>query len=172
MRFGIMRFAITRFGIAAALCALTAGAWGAGFKVELQVPRLQVAEYHAPYVAFWVRQADSGAVTPLGLWYDDQEKWLKDLRLWWRRTGRGQSTPYDGLTGATRRPGTHTVDFSELPALADLPKGDYELVVEAAREVGGREVVRLPFHWPVTDTTTVRADGEQELGAVELYLAP
>lgn len=43
MRFGIMRFAVT-----ALLCALTAGAWGAGFQVQLQVPRLQVAEYHAP----------------------------------------------------------------------------------------------------------------------------
>ena len=161
-----------RVALATALCALAGAAWSAEFKVELEVPRLSVAEYHAPYVAFWVRHDESGAVTPLGLWYDDQEKWLKDLRLWWRRTGRGQSDPYDGLTGATRRPGQHSVDFSELPALADLPEGDYQLVVEAAREVGGREVVRLPFQWPATGNKTVRADGEQELGRVQLRLAP
>ncbi|MBD3650453.1 MAG: DUF2271 domain-containing protein, partial [Alcanivorax sp.] len=114
----------------------------------------------------------SGEIMALGLGYDDQERWLKDLRLWWRRTGRGQSRPYDGLTGATRRPGTHSVDFSELPAFSDLPEGDYQLVVEAAREVGGREVVRLPFQWPATGNKTVRADGEQELGRVQLRLAP
>lgn len=160
-----------RLALVATLCSLASIAGSADFQVELEVPRLNVAEYHAPYVAFWLRH-ESGTVTPLGLWYDDQEKWLKDLRLWWRRTGRAQSAPYDGLTGATRRPGTHAVDFSELPALTELPAGDYQLVVETAREVGGREVVRLPFQWPATQTTTVHADGDQELGRVELRLAP
>ena len=161
-----------RLALAALFCALASTAWSADFQVELEVPRLNVAEYHAPYVAFWLRHAQSGEVTPLGLWYDDQEKWLKDLRLWWRRTGRAQSAPYDGFTGATRRPGGHAMDFSSLPALTDLPAGDYELVVEAAREVGGREVVRLPFQWPATEATTVHADGDKELGRIELRLAP
>lgn len=152
--------------------AAAANASAAELRLEVEVPRKAVAEYHAPYLAFWLKHADSGEIVPLGLWYDDQEKWLKDLRLWWRRTGRTQSAPYDGLTGATRRPGTHSVDFSDLPALADLPAGDYQLVVEAAREVGGREVVRLPFHWPATEEKTVHADGEQELGRVQLRLAP
>jgi hypothetical protein len=33
-------------------------------------------------------------------------------------------------------------------------------------------VVRLPFQWPATGNKTVRADGEQELGRVQLRLAP
>lgn len=154
----------------AGLAAANAGA--AELRLEVNIPRMAVAEYHAPYLAFWLKHADSGEIVPLGLWYDDQEKWLKDLRLWWRRTGRTQSAPYDGLTGATRRPGTHSVDFSELPALSDLPEGDYQLVVEAAREVGGREVVRLPFHWPAESTHTVTAKGDTELGDVTLQVAP
>lgn len=158
--------------LAALFAATAANASAAELRLEVEIPRMAVAEYHAPYLAFWLKHADSGEIVPLGLWYDDQEKWLKDLRLWWRRTGRTQSAPYDGLTGATRRPGTHSVDFSELPALADLPAGDYELVVEAAREVGGREVVRLPFHWPASEEKTVHADGEQELGPVYLRIAP
>jgi len=166
MRPWLSLFAALFAGVAAANAA------AAELRLEVEIPRMAVAEYHAPYLAFWLKHADSGEIVPLGLWYDNQDKWLKDLRLWWRRTGRAQSKPYDGLTGATRRPGIHSVDFSPLPALAELPAGDYELVVEAAREVGGREVVRLPFQWPATGNKTVRADGEQELGRVQLRLAP
>ena len=166
MRPWLSLFAALFAGVAAANAA------AAELRLEVEIPRMAVAEYHAPYLAFWLKHADSGEIVPLGLWYDDQDKWLKDLRLWWRRTGRGQSQPYDGLTGATRHPGTHSVDFSALPAVAGLPAGDYELVVEAAREVGGREVVRLPFQSPATGNKTVRADGEQELGRVQLRLAP
>ena len=160
------------FVITALFAGLAATRAAAELRVEVEIPRMAVAEYHAPYLAFWLKHADSGDIVPLGLWYDDQEKWLKDLRLWWRRTGRGQSRPYDGLTGATRRPGTHSVDFSELPALSDLPEGDYQLVVEAAREVGGREVVRLPFHWPADSDRAVTAKGDTELGKVTLQVAP
>ena len=155
------------------LFSLLAGYAGADtFQVEVEIPRLRVAEYHAPYVAFWVENRDRSTIVPLGLWYDDQEKWLKDIRQWWRRTGRGQQKPYDGLTGATRSPGKHSVDFSELQRLQELPKGNYQLVVEASREVGGREVVRLPFHWPADDTRTVTAKGDTELGTVTLQVAP
>jgi len=45
-------------------------------------------------------------------------------------------------------------------------------VVEAAREVGGREVVRVPFTWPVSATQHLSAQGSSELGAVSLDLNP
>ncbi|HBC17412.1 MAG TPA: DUF2271 domain-containing protein [Alcanivorax sp.] len=142
------------------------------FQVEVEVPRLRVAEYHAPYVAFWVENADRSTIVPLGLWYDDQEKWLKDIRQWWRRTGRGQQKPYDGLTGATRSPGKHQMDFSELQSLQKLPAGEYQLVVEASREVGGREVVRLPFQWPASNHQQQQVNGTSELGTVTLSVRP
>ena len=156
------------------LClALLAGhSQAAGFNVEVEVPRLRVAEYHAPYVAFWVESPDRSTIVPLGLWYDDQEKWLKDIRQWWRRTGRSQSKPYDGLTGATRTPGKHRIDFADLDTLQNLPADDYELVVEAAREVGGREVLRLPFQWPAKQPQTQQVSGNNELGTVTLTIAP
>ena len=155
------------------LFSLLAGYAGADtFQAEVEIPRLRVAEYHAPYVAFWVENSDRSTILPLGLWYDDQEKWLKDIRQWWRRTGRGQQKPYDGLTGATRSPGKHSVDFSELQRLQELPKGNYQLVVEASREVGGREVVRLPFQWPASRPQQHQANGSSELGTVTLTLTP
>ena len=55
------------------LFSLLAGYAGADtFQVEVEIPRLRVAEYHAPYVAFWVENSDRSTILPLGLWYDDQ----------------------------------------------------------------------------------------------------
>ena len=45
-------------------------------------------------------------------------------------------------------------------------------MVEAAREVGGREMVRIPFQWPPKAATGGQAKGETELGAVSLRLKP
>jgi hypothetical protein len=50
-----------------------------------------------------------------------------------------------------------------MPALTG---GNYTLVVEAAREVGGRELLRLPFSVPAGGAAT--AQGSGELGAVRL----
>ena len=56
--------------------------------------------------------------------------------------------------------------------MAELPAGDYQLVVEAAREVGGREVVRIPFQWPPASAQQLRAEGTEELHDVTLTLTP
>lgn len=45
-------------------------------------------------------------------------------------------------------------------------------MVEAAREVGGRELVRVPFDWPPAKAERLTARGEHELGAVALDLKP
>jgi hypothetical protein len=46
------------------------------------------------------------------------------------------------------------------------------VVVEAVREVGGREVVRIPFEWPIKAAKQGSAKGTKELGAVALSLNP
>ena len=151
------------------------------FEAELQVeiPQLSVAEYHRPYIAAWLERPDRTVVTTLALWYDinnpkgEGDKWLKDLRQWWRRVGREIAVPIDGVTGATRPPGTHAVgiNVTQLP-LAELPNGEYQLVVEASREVGGRELLKIPFAWPITSPLSLKAQGESELGNVVLNLKP
>jgi hypothetical protein len=80
--------------------------------------------------------------------------------------------PVDGISGATRAPGEHTLQFGKSPALATLPAGEYQLVVEAAREVGGRELVKVPFVWPPQAATTAQAGGSQELGAISVTVKP
>ena len=84
-------------------------------------------------------------------------KWLADLRSWWRKAGRTMTMPADGISGATRAPGTHTL---ALPA--GIAPGAYVLNVEAARENGGRELVSVPIRVPGGGN----AAGHAELGAV------
>lgn len=165
---------------ALALCALATSlsVSAADLQVEIELPRLEVAEYHRPYVALWIEQ-DNQHIANLNVWYDlkmkdnEGEKWLKDMRQWWRRSGRSLELPVDGVSGATRAVGTHTVSFSsDSTALKQLKAGDYELLVEAAREVGGREILRIPFSWPPMQKVTTQAQGSSELGAINLTLIP
>jgi hypothetical protein len=146
--------------------------------VSVEIPRLTVSEYHRPYVAVWLERADQ-TVTNLAVWYDvghrnnEGTKWLKDMRTWWRRSGRELAMPIDGLSGATKPPGRQQLAFStDAGPLVGLPHGEYNLVVEAAREVGGREVVRVPFQWPAKAPVSADAKGESELAAITLQLKP
>jgi hypothetical protein len=45
-------------------------------------------------------------------------------------------------------------------------------VVEAAREVGGRELVKVPFEWPPKSAQNQKVKGEHELGTITLDLKP
>jgi hypothetical protein len=159
--------------------ALGVPALAADLNLKVEIPRLNVAEYHRPYTAVWVERADQGFAANLAVWYDlkkkDNEgtKWLKDVRQWWRKSGRELQMPVDGLSGATRAPGEHPMAFAGGKSVLDkLPAGDYALVVEAAREGGGREVVRLPFQWPPKGPQGSSARGERELGTVTMELKP
>lgn len=153
---------------------------GADLDLSIEIPRLSVAEYHRPYVAMWVESADHGVAGTLAVWYDLQTKktdpgttWLKDMRQWWRKTGRDLKMPVDGISGATRPPGTHPISFRGASTfLGKLQPGSYELVVEAAREVGGREVLRIPFQWPGSAAKSGKAQGQHELGSVSLTIKP
>ena len=151
--------------------------FAAGLTVNVEVPRLNVSEYHRPYVAAWIERPDQTVAGNLAVWYDvknkggnaegEGTKWLKDMRQWWRKSGRDLQMPVDGLSGATRAPGEHTLTFSDTKGPLDkLPAGEYAVVVEAAREVGGRELVKIPFKWK--GASSGRAQGKTELGLVTL----
>lgn len=148
-------------------------------QLKVEIPRLTVAEYHRPYVAVWLESADRKHLANLSVWYDvkmknnEGTKWLKDLRQWWRRLGRETQVPVDGITGATRAPGEHTLTFGGPKSpLATLPAGEYRLVVEAAREVGGREILEVPVQLPIKQSQQLSAKGEHELGAIAVTLKP
>ncbi|MDO9598720.1 MAG: DUF2271 domain-containing protein [Azoarcus sp.] len=158
---------------------LAAPALAAELKLDIEVPRLTVAEYHRPYVAVWIERPDNSVAANLAVWYEGKKrdaegtKWLKDMRQWWRRSGRELEVPIDGVTSATRAPGVHSLSFAEgKNPLGKLPAGEYRLQVEAAREAGGRELLSIPFQWPPQKADTLKAQGQHELGALSLELKP
>jgi len=163
--------------LAGAVIGAPAGA--ADLKLSIEIPTLPVAEYHRPYVAMWIESTDQKFVDNLAVWYEIKKgngaegvKWLKDLRTWWRKSGRELTFPVDGVSSATRAPGEQQISFSSSKGpLGKLAPGSYQLVVEAVREVGGRELLRVPFTWP-TQTAPAQAKGEHELGKVALTVQP
>ena len=161
---------LTLAATAAAVAGAAGPALAADLNVSIEVPRLSVAAYHRPYVAVWIERPDNTAVRTLAVWYEvsntaEGKDWLKDMRTWWRRGGRALALPADGVSSATKAPGRHTVSVAGA-RLRNLPAGDYVMVVEAARELGGRESVRVPFRWGAANTA--RAAGSNELGAVSV----
>ena len=163
--------------LVSAAIGLPMTALATGVTVKIEVPRLKTAEYHKPYVAVWLEKANQSVAGNLAIWYeiksDDGTKYLKDLRQWWRKSGRELAMPVDGISGATRGPGEYklAIDTADGP-FAQLPSGQYQLVVEAAREDGGHELVRVPFQWPPAATAQSAARGENELGSVSIELIP
>ncbi|MBU3020555.1 DUF2271 domain-containing protein [Aestuariibacter sp. A3R04] len=145
-------------------------------EVTVTLPRLSVAEYHAPYVAVWLADSKEKRVKDLAVWYDINmengkgEKWLKDMRLWWRRSGRSAEMPIDGVSGATRRPGEHKINLEG--QFEGIAAGSYTLYVEAARELGGREVLSVPVTLPISSSQTQQVKGNQELASIKLSLEP
>ncbi len=166
--------------IAIAVAGLFAahGASAADMELGIQIPKLNVAEYHRPYVAIWVEGADGKTAADLAVWYQNEDtkeghgtKWLPDLRQWWRKSGRTLNLPVDGVTGPTRPAGQHQLKV-DAKRLAALKPGQYALVVEAVREVGGRELLKIPFDWPAKAPQAGKAQGSSELGTVTLNIKP
>ncbi|NLA67114.1 MAG: DUF2271 domain-containing protein [Gammaproteobacteria bacterium] len=159
---------------------LAAPVHAAELTIEVEIPSMTVAEYHRPYVAVYVEGADGKAAADLAVWYMLKDtaaghgtKWLPDLRQWWRKSGRNQAMPVDGVTGPTRPAGRHALSFDARdPRLAGLAPGRYSVVVEAVREIGGRELLKIPFDWPATAARSGQARGRTELGAVALSIKP
>ena len=167
-----------------ASCLLRVYAGGAGaadLSLNIEIPNLPVAEYHRPYVAIYLEGADQKIAANLSVWYQQRDsveghgtKWLPDLRQWWRKSGRTLKVPVDGVTGPTKPVGKHALSYTDRqPQLAGLAPGEYTLVVEAVREVGGRELLKIPFSWPAKKTPqSGKAQGNAELGAVDLIVKP
>ncbi len=159
-------------------CGLLATpAYAATLDVNVEIPKLNVAEYHRPYVAVWIEGADAQVARNLAVWYQFRDtaeghgtKWLPDLRQWWRKSGRSTQMPIDGVSGPTRPAGAHALSFGDAQ-LQGLAAGEYTLVVEAAREVGGRELVKVPFKWGA-GAQQGKAQGSSELGAVSIAVRP
>lgn len=157
---------------------LSSHAWAAEAQLTINLPQIEGGRVKRPYVAIWLEKSGDFAGN-IAVWYDMRKpnnigatKWLPDLRSWWRVSGADASFPIDGVSGATRPAGEHVLNIGSSEAVKKLAPGNYEVVVEVAREHGGHELVRLPLQWPPKAAAKADAAGKEELGAVSLSSRP
>jgi hypothetical protein len=117
------------------------------YQLSVELPVIQEGQYHRPYVAIWVEDEQKNVLKNLALW-KQKDKWLPDLKRYYRRVLRAAETPLDGFTGATKGPGVYQLEWDGRSDNNEvLAAGEYQLCIEAAREKGGREIQCLPFRY-------------------------
>lgn len=140
---------------------LVCGVKAAQHEITLQLPQIETSQYHRPYVAVWVEDAQQQPVRLIALWVEKPD-WLKDLRRFWRKIGRSNTALVDAVSGATQKPGTYTLQWDGKDDQGQpLGSGQYQLLIEAAREQGGRSLVKHEFILPAKGAVIeIAADGE------------
>ncbi|MEN7537830.1 DUF2271 domain-containing protein [Aurantiacibacter flavus] len=165
---------LTSFAAAAVLAspALAAPALANSGTVTVEIPQASVRTYRKPFVAVWIENAAGDNVRTVQVLHDQARiarRWLPDLRSWWRQGGNAMSMPADGISSPTRAPGQHRF---ALTGLERLTPGNYSVVVEAARENGGRELVKVPFRLQRGRAANASASGSREVGQVSVAIRP
>lgn len=141
----------------------------AATEISLQLPQIETSQYHRPYVAVWVEDAQQQPVKLIALWVQKPD-WLKDLRRFWRKIGRSDTALVDAISSATQKSGSYTLQWDGKDDQGrELTAGTYTLLVEAAREQGGRSLVKHEFKWPATGAF-IEIAAEGELGNIAARL--
>ncbi|MCC4274162.1 DUF2271 domain-containing protein [Marinomonas communis] len=135
----------------------------ASMEVSFDIPQVTTGKYARPYVAIWAEQGKESK--PLLVWHlqGKEDKWLKDLRRWWRKIGR-YDAHVDSLTGATKGPG----HYQESLDLGDW--SEFTLYIEAARENGGRSLVKTKID--LNSATQYSIPAEAEIGPIQISINP
>ncbi|NRA82418.1 MAG: DUF2271 domain-containing protein [Gammaproteobacteria bacterium] len=129
--------------------------------VDFSLPKFDQQDYRKPYVAMWAET--KGDSKNLLLWHlikRDNDKWLVDIRRWWRKEGRYSDNQFDGITGATHMAGQHQVQLD----IADL--NDFTLMIEVVRQKGGRSLVRQKIN--LNDHQQYSIAPSDEIGAITI----
>ncbi|WP_462151136.1 DUF2271 domain-containing protein [Pseudoalteromonas xiamenensis] len=156
--------AFTFWGLVASAAA---NATAVEYELNVELPVISEGQYHRPYVAIWIEDDSKQVLKNLALW-KQKDKWLPDLKRYYRRVLRANETALDGFTGATKGPGQHQILWNGLSDNNEvLAQGRYSLCVEAAREKGGREIQCLPFQYG-KDAKSVQ--GSHELAAISFVV--
>lgn len=140
--------------------------------ISMDIPDLKVDPYHRPYVAVWLETPDRKGLHTIALWHDKND-WLKDLRQWWRKLGRNDALAYQGVSGATRKPGVYSFSWDGKNTQGEaFPAGEYLLCLEAAREAGGRDFFKTTIQLGQNQTQHYQLQGDTELSSINLTIEP
>lgn len=134
--------------------------------LSLELPRHEGSQYR-PYVAVWVENPQQQAVATIAVWRKEAD-WLKDMRRWWRKSGRYENDLPDGVSGATRKPGVHQLHWDGRDHQGNaLPSGRYTLHIEAVREHGSRSLVSQSIE--LDQTASYHLKPVAELGPITIH---
>jgi len=137
--------------------------------IDFEIPVIDAAPYHKPYVAIWLETLDRRPVHAFAFWAE-QADWYKDLRQWWRKVGRKQARNYDAVSGATRKPGQYQIRWELSELTANLAAGDYVLHFEAVREQGSREYIKHKIRFDELDPQVYELEGKEEIGRIRIEI--
>lgn len=114
---------------------------GGKLEINFEIAIPSGGRNRAPYVAVWVENAQGKPVRELALWFDRSgrgQRWLNELRRWYRNDDMDPT-----VTGSTRMSGVYTLSWNCKDDWGNLmPQGDYYVCVEMAREHGPYELFR------------------------------
>lgn len=160
------------FWLLTTLILLTAKTAAGTINIDLTVPELKVDPYHRPYVAIWLESPNRKGLQTIAIWYE-KDDWLKDLRQWWRKLGRGNTNAYDTVTGATRKPGSYAIRWESKDNMSmPITAGEYWLCFEASREAGGRDFFRQKIQLGIGESQSYQIDGDIEFGQISISIQP
>ena len=145
-----------------------ATAWPKGYQaqIEVNIPKIAVDNYRAPYVSVWVTDANKKLVRTIAVWGKD-EKWINSNYVWWRRYGR-QMPNLDAVAKPSRQPGQYKLawDGKDEQGKA-VNAGKYLIHIETSREHGDHSYQTIELDVaPKAATQTLPA--QAEIGIVKL----
>ena len=139
--------------------------------VTLEIARAQSPRYRRPYVAVWVEDAEGAPVRAISLW-SEKPRYLNELRRWYRdypssRMNGGELSP--SVSSATRSPGKYTLRWDGTDDKGNpLKPGKYTVLVEAAREHGGYDLMHQEINWDGKTPQQFSLPEGHELAGVQL----
>jgi len=93
-----------------------------------------------PYLALWAEH-QNGKQQAL-IVQREKVKWLRDLKVFWRKIARENRQMVDGVTGATSAKSLQHFSF-------DLADSAVSIALEVVREDGKRELIKLDIGQPM-----------------------
>jgi thiamine biosynthesis lipoprotein len=116
-----------------------------------------------PYLSIWLADNQFTLVRQLSL-QGEQSRWLAELRSWWQLQ-RKQPQWVDSISSATRKSGNYQLQWDGRDQQGQpVPPGQYFLLLEAAREHGGHEKIKIALRWQPNQQGS--AQGRTELGQI------
>jgi len=132
-------------------------------EISFALPSFSTANYHNPYVAIWLESNEKKQT--LLLWHlkkGRKDKWLVDIRRWWRKQGRYGEVP-DGVTGATKGPDNYKTRFD----ISGVEQ--FNLFIEVVREDGGRSLLKQAINLK-DKQSEYKLAADKEIGPVTINI--